>query len=341
MTLEELARLVDGRARGAADVTVRDVAPLDDAGPDDLGLLADRRYLDRVPESRAGALLVSTELEDALPEGCAYVAVKDARAALVAVLERFHPEPEPREGIHPTAILGRGVAVGSGVRVDAYAVIEKGATLADRCRIGPHAVVGEGSRVGESSVLHAHATLYPGTVLGRHVVVHSGARLGVDGFGYAMVDGTFRKIPQVGRCVVADDVEIGANTCIDRGSIGETRVGPGSKLDNLVQLGHNVRVGRDCAMAGQVGVAGSTRIGDRVVVGGQAGLAGHVEIGDGAQISAQAGVIGDVEAGGTVTGYPARDLRTYLRATAHFLRLPELARRLGRLEARIEELMDR
>lgn len=336
LTLEELAELAGGRVHGDPGRTVRDVAPLSDAGPDELGLLADRRYLDRLPGSRAGALLVSAELADRVPEGWAYVAVDDAHAALIPVLERLHPEPPRSERIHPTAVLGGGVEAGQGVDVGAYAVVGDGVTLGEGCRVGPHAVVGDGCRVGAGSVIHAHVTLYPGTVLGRRVVVHSGARLGVDGFGYAMVDGAYRKVPQVGRCVVEDDVEIGANTCIDRGSIGETRVGAGSKLDNLVHLAHNVRVGPGCAMAAQVGIAGSTRIGSGVVLGGQAGLVGHAEIGDGARISAQAGVIGDVEEGESVTGYPARDMRTYLRAAAHFLRLPDLARRVARLEERLD-----
>lgn len=335
-TLKELAELVGGRTGGDGAVTVRDVASLREAGPDELGLLADRRYVARVAESRAGAFLVSTDLEDELPDGCAYVAVEDPHGALVPLLEHFHPEPEPGEGIHATAVLGRGVTVGVGVRIDAYAVVGDGATLGDRCRIGPHAVVGERCRVGEASVVHDHVTLYPGTVLGRRVTVHSGARLGVDGFGYARIDGAYRKIPQVGRCVVEDDVEIGANTCIDRGSIGETRVGAGSKIDNLVHLAHNVRVGPRCAMAAQVGIAGSTRVGDGVVFGGQAGIGGHVDVGDRARIAGQAGVIGDIEAGASVTGYPARDFRTYFRATAHFLRLPDLARRVTDLEAKLD-----
>ncbi|HZD05993.1 MAG TPA: UDP-3-O-(3-hydroxymyristoyl)glucosamine N-acyltransferase [Longimicrobiales bacterium] len=337
ITLKQAAELVGGRVAGDGEVELTGVAPLDEAGPTELGLVADRRYLQRAADSRAGAFLVSESLEDALPAPRDRVVVEDAHAALVPLLHRLHPEPVSHPGVHPTAVLGRDVELGVGVTVGPYAVVESGCVLEDRCRIGPHTVVGRGCRVGEDATLHAQVTLYPGTVVGRRTIVHSGARLGVDGFGYAPVDGVFHKIPQVGRCVIEDDVEIGANTCVDRGSIGETRIGRGTKLDNLVHLAHNVRVGPGCAMAAQVGIAGSTRIGSGVVFGGQAGLAGHLEVGDGSRISAQAGVIGDVAKGDTVTGYPARDLKIYLRASAHFLRLPELAKRVADLERRAEE----
>jgi UDP-3-O-[3-hydroxymyristoyl] glucosamine N-acyltransferase len=334
LTLEEAARISGAVVQGERNVVVRGVAPLAEAGHDQLGLLADRRYLSHLEESRAGALLVSTELTEHLPdrEDRPRLVADDPHEALIPLLECFHPTPSPTPGIHPTAVVGPGVLLGVDVHVGPYAVLEEGAVVGDRARIGPHAVVGRGCRVGEDAVLHAHVTLYPDTVLGRRVVVHSGARLGVDGFGYAEGSEGLEKIPQVGRCVVEDDVEVGANTCVDRGSIGDTRIGRGTKIDNLVHLAHNVRIGAHSAMAAQVGIAGSTRVGAGVMFGGQAGVVGHVEIGDGARLSAQAGIIGDVEAGASVTGYPARDLRRYLRASALFLRLPELERRLRALE---------
>jgi UDP-3-O-[3-hydroxymyristoyl] glucosamine N-acyltransferase len=218
------------------------------------------------------------------------------------------------------------------VEVGPYAVLGRDVELGDRVRVGAHAVVGEGSVVGEDTVLHPHAVLYPGARLGRRVIVHSGARVASDGFGYAFRDGEYRKIPQVGGCVLEDDVEIGANATVDRGSIGDTVVGRGSKLDNLVHLAHNVRVGPRCAMAAQVGIAGSTRIGEGVVFGGQSGASGHLEVGDGAKISAGAGVIGNVADGHAVSGFPARDIKQQMRAWAWMLRLPELARRVRTLE---------
>jgi len=338
MTLAEVAELVGGRLEGDAHVVLRDVAPLDEAGPDELGLLADKRYLERADRSRAGALLVTSELTGNLSVERSYVAVDDAHAALVPLLERFHPPSPWVAGIHPTATLGARIRLGEDVTIGPYAVVEDDCVVEDRCRIGPHVVLGRGSRVGEGTILHASVTLYPGTDIGRCVIVHAGCRIGVDGFGYAVEKGTFRKVPQVGGCVVEDDVEIGANTCIDRGSIGDTRIGKGCKLDNLVHVAHNVHVDQHSAMAAQVGIAGSTRIGRGVVMGGQSGAAGHIEIGDGTQVLARSGVLKSFGAGERVAGFPARDATGFFRATAQLSRLPELKKRLDRLEEEVRKL---
>jgi UDP-3-O-[3-hydroxymyristoyl] glucosamine N-acyltransferase len=326
---------VGGEVVGDAGIRVHGVAPLDQATTRELALLADRRYLSQLPATRGAAVLVSAVLAPEVPAGLPAVVVKDAHAALPPLLSHLHPPSDPEPSVHPTAVLGRGVLLGANVVIAPYAVVEDACELGDRVRIGPHVVVGRGSRIEDDSVLHAHAVLYPETVIGKRVIVHAGARLGSDGFGYVFQDGAYRKVPQVGRCVIEDDVEIGANACIDRGSIGDTVVGPGSKLDNLVHLAHNVRLGTACAMAAQVGIAGSTHIGNGVVFGGQAGLVGHIEVGDGARITAQAGVIGDVAAGETVTGYPARQLKDYLKGAALALRLPELVGRVQALERRL------
>lgn len=337
----EVSRIVDGDLEGDPGRKVRDVAPVDEARDDELGFLASASYVNRLSGTRAGALLVSSALRDELadepdaPE--TRIFVDDPHAVLPELLRRFHPPAPEEPGIHPTAVLGAGVRLGEGVRVGPYAVIEDGATLGARVRIGPHVVVGRGSRVGDDSVLHPQVVLYPGSQVGERVILHAGARIGVDGFGYATVEGDHRKIPQVGGCTVEDDVEIGANTAVDRGSIGSTRIARGAKLDNLVHLGHNVKVGRSSMLAAQVGVAGSTRIGSGVLCGGQAGINGHIEIGDGARIGGQGGVIGDLEPGATVTGFPARNHRDYFRGMALVLKLPDLLRRLRALEKQLEE----
>ncbi|MEQ9568691.1 MAG: UDP-3-O-(3-hydroxymyristoyl)glucosamine N-acyltransferase, partial [Longimicrobiales bacterium] len=266
------------------------------------------------------------------------VVVDDGHRALQALLAAWHPPRPLRPGVHPTAVLGRGVVLGDEVEVGPYAVLEAGAVVGDRVRIGAHAVVGEGASVGDDSVLHPHVVLYPGSVVGARVILHAGVRLGVDGFGYAWVDGGHRKVPQVGRCVVDDDVEIGANSTVDRGSIGDTRVGSGTKLDNLVHLAHNVRTGPHCAAAALVGVAGSTRLGAGVFLGGQAGVIGHLELGEGVKVAAAAAVYRDVPPGTTVSGHPARPNREFLRSRAHLERLPKLVERVKELEARLEEL---
>lgn len=337
-TLDEVARITGGRVEGDGTFRVTRVAPVADAGPDELGFLADGRYAAAAAASGAGALLVAADLVDRVEADVPRVVVDDGHRALQTLLEAWHPPRPPRPGVHPTAVLGRGVELGAEVEVGPYAVLEAGAVLGDRVRVGAHAVVGEGAVVGDDTVLHPHVVLYPGTVVGRRVILHAGVRLGVDGFGYAWIDGAHRKVPQVGRCVVDDDVEIGANSTVDRGSIGDTRVGAGTKLDNLVHLAHNVRTGPHCAAAAMVGIAGSTRLGAGVFLGGQAGVIGHLALGDGVKVAAAAAVFRDVPAGETVSGAPARPNREFLRSRAQVERLPKLMERVKALEARVEEL---
>lgn len=335
LTAGEIAEIVGGEVHGDSDVRLSGIAPIDQAGSDSLGLLADRRYLKYLESTEAGALMVSEGLADAASGYANRIVVPDAHSAMAVLLGVLYPVEEPVPGIHPTAVIGRGVRLGYEVTVAPYAVIEDGAEIGDRVRIGSHVSVGKGCRIGDDSILHPQVVLYPGTVLGNRVILHSGARIGVDGFGYVFVDGQHRKVPQVGGCVIEDDVEIGANTCIDRGSIGMTRVGQGTKLDNIVHLAHNVQMGPLCLAAAMVGIAGSTRIGKGVMFGGQAGLIGHLEIGDGAQLTAQAGVTSNVGPGEVVTGYPARPNTVFKRATALMYKLPELFKRVKALEREV------
>ena len=332
LTLGEIATLVAGELTGDPSLTVRGVATLADADPDEIALLAAPRYRDQVADCRAGALLVSADLEGGLADSRPRVVVADPHAALIPLLARFRPSTPPCPGVHPTAVLGRGVTVGSDVQVGPYAVVGGGSTIGDRVRIGAHAVVGAACRIGADTVLHPHVTLYDGVVLGARVILHAGSRIGSDGFGYAFTEFVHRKIPQVGGCVIEDNVEIGANSCVDRGSIGGTVIGRGSKLDNLVQVGHNVRIGPHCILTGQAGVAGSTTLAAGVQMGGQSGAIGHLVIGEGAKVGAKSTVFKDVPAGSTVMGTPASDHGPMRRAWALIPRLPELFRRLRALE---------
>ena len=312
--LPQLRTLVGGTLLGDGDTIVHGVAPLDRAGDDQLSVLSHARYAHWFRESRAGVVLMSPEFRELPGPSRARVVVARPMEAMLAVLPRFHRVPARPSGVHPTAVVSPGAVLGADVTIEPYAVVGEGAVLGDRTWIGAHAVVGEGCVIGADSRLHGHATCYPHTELGERVVLHAGARVGRDGFGWVPRDGLAHRIPHVGRCVLGHDVEIGANSYVDRGSIDDTVIGAGTKIDNLVQIAHNVRIGRGCLIASQVGIAGSTRLGDGVQLGGQAGLAGHLEIGSGATIAAQAGVVGNVPAGETWSGYPARPHREQLRA---------------------------
>lgn len=338
LTLAEVAVRVGGRVVGDADVRVTWIGPVDEADDRGLAFLGSRKYTQYVEASRAAAFLVSEELDDAIPEGTSRVVVAEAYPAMRTLLHHFHPERPPRPGVHPTAVLGHGVELGADVEIGPYVVLEEDVSVGDDSRIGAHCVLGRRSRVGKKAHLHPHVVLYEETVLGDRVTIHSGARLGTDGFGYTVVDGEHAKIPQVGRCVIGDDVEIGANCTLDRGSLGDTRVGKGSKLDNLVHIAHNVRVGARSLLAAMVGIAGSTRLGEGVFMGGQSGAINAVEIGDGAKITVQSGVIGDLEAGGTYSGFPARPHRETMRGYGLIAKLPDLADRVKRVERSLEEL---
>lgn len=337
LTMAEVAELVDGTLVGDATVEVCGIAPVDEAGPDRLAFLASRRYARYAADSEGAAFLVSEEMEDALPQNATRVVVGDARAAMLALLQHFHPPGPWSPSVHATAVLGAGVRLGRGIEIGPYAVLEDGVEVGDGSRIGAHCVLGRRSVVGPGCRLHPHVVLYEESVLGRRVVVHSGARLGSDGFGYTVVDGEHAKIPQVGRCIVGDDVEIGANTTVDRGSLGDTRIGRGVKLDNLVHVAHNVRVGARTLMAALVGIAGSTRIGEGVWFGGQSGAINQLDIGDGAQVTVQTGVTRDLEEGETVTGFPARPHREFLRSHALLSRLPKLVSRVKQLEDAVSD----
>ncbi len=339
LDLERAAALCGGRVEGpSSSVTVRGVAALGAAGEDELGLVASAKYLELAAASRAGAYLVASDLAGKVPDDRPRVVVDDPHAALIPLLGHWFPEPAHTSGVHPTAVLGRGVTLGADVFVGPYAVLGEGVVLGDRVRVGAHVVVGRGASVGADSLLHPHVVIYAGAEVGRRVILHAGARVGVDGFGYAWVDGGHRKVPQVGRCVIEDDVEIGANTTVDRGSLGETRVRRGSKLDNLVHLAHNVGFGPHAAAAALVGIAGSTNVGAGALFAGQAGIVGHLDIGDGARIGAAAKVWRDVPAGETYLGDPARPQREYLRSRAQVERMPKLLERVKALEAAVDAL---
>lgn len=344
MTLADVARLVGGTVRGDGAAVIRGVAGLEDAVPGSLTFLANARYRRQLASTRATAVLIGPadapaeddRLADNLPS---LVVVDEPSLAFSQLIERFSPAPpRPDPGVHPTAVVSDGATVGDEVSIGACVVVEAGATIGRRSVLYPGVYVGHGSTLGQEVVLHANVVVQYGSVLGDRVVVHPGAVIGSDGFGYVLIGPRAIKVPQQGTVELGDDVEIGANTTIDRARFDRTRIGAGSKLDNLCQIGHNVVIGSSTYMAAQAGVAGSASIGNGVMVGGQSGIAGHLTIADGARIAAQAGVSRDMTPGMRVCGYPAMPTRQFWRMIAHAKRLGELTARVAELTKRIEEL---
>lgn len=331
ITADAIAALISGELIGDGKTAVSGVAPLDRANAGELSILSSARYAPMLAATKAGIVLIDPAFRDAAGQPRARIIVEHPLEKLLSLLPRLYPEKSPVPGVAATARIGKGALLGERVSIGEYVVIGAGAKIGDAATIGAHCVVGDGASIGESARLWPGATIYPGTVLGARTTVHSGARIGSDGFGYVFRDGAHRKIPHVGGCIIGDDVEIGANTTIDRGSIDDTVVGSGTKIDNLVHIAHNVRIGEKCLLMAQVGMAGSATVGDGAILAGQAGIGGHLSIGEGARIGAQAGVFGDIPAGETWSGYPARPHKDSLRASAALFKLAGMMRRLEKL----------
>jgi UDP-3-O-[3-hydroxymyristoyl] glucosamine N-acyltransferase len=331
ITAEAIAALVSGELIGDGKTAISGVAPLDRADASHLSILSSGKYAPLLATTKAGVVLVDPEFRDAAGSPRARIVVKQPLEKLLALLPKLYPQESPVSGVASTARIGKGASLGERVSVGEYAIIGARVSLGDGAVIGPHCVLGDGVSIGDGARLWPGVTIYAGTTLGARTVIHSGARIGCDGFGYVFRNGAHEKILHVGRCIIGDDVEIGANTTIDRGSIDDTVVGNGTKIDNLVQIAHNVRIGEKCLVIAQVGIAGSAKIGDGAVLAGQAGISGHLSIGAGARVAAQAGVFGDIPAGETWSGYPARPHREALRASAALFKLAGMMRRLEKL----------
>lgn len=337
LRLDELAERVGAEVRGSGEVEIEGVRTLERAGERDLAFLTQTAYLAAARDSRAAALLAAPEVAEALGAGRPLLVAAEPQLALARLIEIFHPAERPAPGVHETAIVGEGCEIDPTAHVGPYAVVGEGTRVEAGAELHAHVVVGRRCRIGASARLHPHAVLYDRTELGARTIVHAGSVLGADGFGYATSGGVHYKVPQVGRTVIEDDVEIGALSAIDRAVLEETRIGAGTKIDNLVQVGHNVEIGRGSVLCGQVGIAGSARLGEYVVMGGQSGAAGHLEIGNGAQVAGKSAVFQTVEPGKKVGGIPAIDLSRWRRQSALAQRLDELLRRLRALEKRLDE----
>ena len=311
------ARLVEPAAGGRL---FRDVAPLETAGPEDVTFLDNRKYVDAFAASRAGAAFVDERLTGRAPSGMALLIVREPYKAFAHAAQAFYPATPVVPRRAATALIDPSAIVPADCEIAAHVVVEAGARLGARCQIGANTVIGAGVELGEDCRVGANVTLSH-CLIGARVVLHPGVRIGQPGFGFAPDPQGPVKIPQLGRVIIGDDVDIGANTTIDRGSGHDTVIGPGTMIDNLVQIGHNVVLGRGCILAGQVGISGSTKLGDFVMAGGQAGLAGHLMIGSGARIAAKSGLMRDVAPGETVSGIPAVPIAFFMKQVAILQRL--------------------
>ena len=332
--LSQLAELLEGQVVGD-DVEIRGVASLSEAAPGDLAFMESPKLLRQAERSAASALLVPPDV--AVPDK-PHIRVPNPRIAFAGALSLFSTDRPIKPSIHPTAVVGEGAQIAPSATVMAYAVIGARSVIGEGAVIHPLVHIGEDVSVGAESILFPQVTLYDQVSLGARVRVHSGTVIGADGFGYERANGRYLKVPHIGTVVVEDDVEIGANCTIDRAKTGATRVGRGTKIDNLVQIAHNVRIGANCVIVAQVGLCGSVRLEDYVMAGGQAAVSEHHVIGKGARLGARAGVISDVPAGEVYSGFPARPHKQWLKSKAAVQKLPESLQRLREMERRIEEL---
>jgi len=338
-TLAEIAKEIQGRVVGDGALLIKGIAGIKEARPGDLTFLANDKYIPLAAATAASAIIVG---KDVLVEGKTVVQTDDPSVAFSKIIFMVKQDLTPKiKGVHPTAVIDPSAVIGEGVGIGPHVVIEKGTKIGRKTVICAGCFVGQQTVLGDDCLIYPNVTLRENVTIGDHVIVHSGTVVGADGFGYALVDGVHVKIPQMGTVVIEDDVEIGACVTIDRARFDKTFIGRGTKIDNLVQIGHNVHVGRHCIIIALAGIAGSCKIGDHVIVAGQAGLGGHLNIGDGAVIAAQSGVIKDVPPGAKMFGTPAKEYRTAVREMGLAGRLPQYVEKIAAMEKRIKSLEEK
>lgn len=338
MKLGDIASVLQCRLDGDPDIEITGVSGLEDAGPDQLAFLSNPRYAPLASQTRAAAIIADAPIKGVRS---AFVISRNPYLDFARALDLFHRPRERAAGVHPTAVVADSSRIGAGARIGPYAVIEAEAEVGRNADIGPHVVVERGARIGDDFVAHAGVTVCHGSEVGDRVVLHHRVTVGSDGFGFARrADGTHRKITQTGKVVIEDDVEVQAGSCIDRAAVGETRIGRGTIVDNLVQIGHAAKVGENTILCAQVGIAGSTTLGANCILAGQVGVINHLHLGDRVIVTAQSGVGRDIPDGSKVSGSPALDNRQWLRATAAYSRLPDLHREVRELRKRVDKLDD-
>ncbi len=335
MKLSEIVEKLDGRLEGDGNIEIAAVAGLGEGSEGDISFLSNPKYAAQVASTRASAVIVPNDWDR--PAKCALVRVGNSDQAFAQVAELFYETPpRPLAGVHPSAVVAESAQLGEGVCIGANCTVEEGVAIGSNTVVSPNCHIGYKTTIGDGCFLYPLASIREFTEIGNRVIVHNGAVIGSDGFGYAVQeDGSRIKIPQIGKVVIEDDVEIGANVAIDRARFGKTRIGKGTKIDNLVQVAHNVVIGEHSVLCGQSGISGSTTVGSRVILAGQAGLAGHLEVGDGAIVGAQAGVMKDVPAKDFVMGSPAMTHLQAKKIIANTILLPKLKDKVKQLEKRL------
>lgn len=338
-----IARILNGTVEGDPETKLNTVARIEEGQPGALSFLSNPKYEPYLYTTGASAVLVRNDFAPVKEVRATLIRVDDPYQALARLLAFYEQARPAKKGIHSTAVIDEKAVIGSDVFIGACAVISENTVIGDGCSLHPHVYIGENVRIGKNCTLHPGVKVYRDCVIGNECILHAGSVIGADGFGFAPVtDSNFMKIPQIGNVILEDNVEIGSNTCVDRATMGSTIIRRGVKLDNLIQVGHNVEIGENTVIAAQSGLAGSTRVGRNCMFGGQVGLAGHLSIADGVKIGAQSGIMSTVsEENAILLGYPATDSRQFLRSVAYIRKLPELSNRIDALFKEVESLKNR
>lgn len=337
-TAQQIADFLNGTIEGDSAVKVHNFSKIEEGQPGTLTFLANPKYEHYIYGTQASLVLVNNDFSPSAPVAATLIRVPNAYAALASLLNVVEQRNEPKKGTAASAFIAASASVGKDGYVGEFAYIGENTTIGEGCRIFPHAYIGDHVTIGDHTIVYPHVTIYNGCVIGKNCILHAGAVIGSDGFGFAPENGEYKKIPQLGNVVLEDDVEVGANTTIDRAVMNSTVIRKGVKLDNLVQIAHNVQVGENTVMAAQVGISGSTKVGARCMIGGQVGLGGHIHIGDDTQIGAQSGIISHIEARSRVMGSPAIPIKNFFRSGIIYRKLPEIYLELNRLKKEIDEL---
>lgn len=338
-----VAQILKGTVEGDPETRLNTIAKIEEGHEGALSFLANPKYESYIYTTASSAVLVRNDFKPSKQVKATLIRVADPYQSIAVLLAMYEEAKPKKKGIHPTAIIEPGARVGSDVYIGAYAYISENAVVDDGCRLYPHVFIGENAKIGRSTTLFPGVKVYQQCVIGNDCIIHAGAVIGADGFGFAPVtDSNYMKIPQIGNVVIEDNVEIGANTCIDRATMGSTFIRNGVKLDNLVQVGHNAEIGSNTVMAALTGVAGSSKVGKNCMIGGQVGIVGHITVADGCKIGAQAGVIGTVkEENATLVGMPAIDSRQYMRSYACFAKLPDMNKKIDEISKSVDSLKNK